>query len=116
MAAVLIATAATLGKTGGGQPLDTVQEIAAAITPFLGQVGGDCCSALGISGAALVATIVVSLTAARTLGEVLGNHSLDYEPREAPWFYGVYTLVLIAGALVVASGVNLVTSPSACRS
>ena len=81
MAAVLVATAATLGKAGGGQALDTVQEISAAITPFLGQVGGDMLFGLGMCGAALVATIVVTLTAARTLGEVMGvNHSLDHEP------------------------------------
>ena len=110
MAAVLLATAATLGKTGGGQALDTVQEISAAITPFLGRVGGDILFGLGISGAALVATIVVTLTAARTLGEVMGfKHSLDNEPAEAPWFYGAYAAALIGGALVVASGINLVT-------
>ena len=110
MAAVLIATAATLGKSGGGQALDTVQEISAAITPFLGQIGGNVLFGLGICGAALVATIVVTLAAARTLGEVLGvNHSLDHEVSEAPWFYGAYAAALIAGALVVASGVNLVT-------
>jgi Mn2+/Fe2+ NRAMP family transporter len=109
MAAVLIATAATLGKSGGGQGLDTVQEISAAITPFLGRVGGDLLFGLGICGAALVATIVVTLTAAHAVGEVMGfNHSLDDEPAEAPWFYGAYTVALIAGALVVASGVNLV--------
>ena len=56
-----------------------------------------------------MATIVVTLAAARTLGEVLGvNHSLDHEVGEAPWFYGVYAVALIAGAAVVASGVNLV--------
>jgi Mn2+/Fe2+ NRAMP family transporter len=110
MAAVLIATAATLGKSGGGQALDTVQEISAAITPFLGHFAGDLLFGLGICGAALVATIVVTLAAARTLGEVLGvNHSLDHEVSEAPWFYGAYAAALIAGALVVASGVNLVT-------
>jgi len=110
MAAVLIATAATLGKSGGGQALDTVQEISAAITPFLGRFAGDLLFGLGICGAALVATIVVTLAAARTLGEVLGvNHSLDHEVSEAPWFYGAYAAALIGGALVVASGVNLVT-------
>ena len=109
MAAVLIATAATLGKSGGGQALDTVQDISAAITPFLGQVGGNLLFGLGVAGAALVATIVVTLAAARTLGEVLGvNHSLDHEVSEAPWFYGAYAMALIAGAAVVASGVNLV--------
>ena len=110
MAAVLVAVAATLGKTGGDRALDTVQEISEAITPFLGKVGGDVLFAMGMSGAALVATIVVTLTAARTLAEVVGvNHSLDHEPADAPWFYGAYALALIIGALVVGSGVNLVT-------
>jgi len=46
---------------------------------------------------------------ARTLGEILGvKHSLEYAPREAPWFYGIYTVSLAASGLFVASGVNLV--------
>ena len=110
MAAVLIATAATLGKENAGISLDTVQQIAQAITPFLGEGAGKILFAMGMIGSALVATIVVTLTAARTLGEVLGvKHSLNHTPREAPWFYGIYTLSLIAGGTFVASGINLVS-------
>jgi Mn2+/Fe2+ NRAMP family transporter len=108
MACVLIATAATIGRE---QPvaLDTVQQIAAAITPYVGEHTGRVLFALGMTGSALVATIVVTLTAARALGEVLGiKHSLEHEPREAPWFYGIYTASLAFAALVVASGANLV--------
>lgn len=109
MAAVLIATAATLGKSAQSGSLDTVQQIAQAITPYLGETTGKLLFGLGLSGAAVVATIVVTLTAARTLSEVLGTkHSLEHEPHEAPWFYGIYTVTLIAGALIVVSGVNLV--------
>ena len=36
------------------------------------------------------------------------KHSLDHEVSEAPWFYGAYAAALVGGALVVASGVNLV--------
>ena len=110
MAAVLIATAATLhGNTSTGS-LDTVQQIADAITPFLGQLTGKLLFGLGLSGSALVATIVVTLTAARTLSEVLGvKHSLEHEPQEAPWFYGIYTATLIAGALLIVSGIDLVS-------
>ena len=110
MAAVLIATAATLaGKTQTGT-LETVQQIAQAITPYLGETTGKLLFGLGLSGSAMVATIVVTLTAARTLSEVLGvKHSLEHEPAEAPWFYGIYTATLIAGALLIVSGVNLVS-------
>jgi Mn2+/Fe2+ NRAMP family transporter len=110
MASVLVATAATLGAAGNHAALDTVQQIAQAIVPFLGAGTGRLLFALGMTGSALVATIVVTLTAARTLGEVLGvKHSLEHAPREAPWFYGCYTVSLAAGGLLVASGVNLVS-------
>lgn len=109
MAAVLVAVAATLSARRNEGPLDTVQQIAEAITPFLGADTGRILFALGITGAALVATIVVTLTAARTLAEVLGvKHSLEHSPREAPWFYGIYTAALAAGGLLVASGPDLV--------
>ena len=110
MAAVLVAVAATLGKAGGHQALDTIEEIVGAITPFLGEFAGKLLFGLGMSGAALVAAIVVTLTAARTLAEVLGaKHKLEDEPREAPWFYGSYAVALVVCALVVGSGVNLVS-------
>jgi Mn2+/Fe2+ NRAMP family transporter len=110
MACVLVATAATLGLAGTHAPLDTVQQIAEAITPLLGETTGRVLFGLGMTGAALVATIVVTLTAARTLGEVLGvKHSLEHSPREAPGFYGIYTVSLAASGLFVASGVNLIS-------
>jgi Mn2+/Fe2+ NRAMP family transporter len=60
-------------------------------------------------GAALVATIVVSLTAAWGLGEVTGyKRSLAHHPFEAPWFYAIYTIALLIGAGIVLSGINLV--------
>ncbi len=109
MAAVLVTTAATLGRASPNLPLDTVQQIADALTPILGLKIGQIVFALGILGAAFISAIVVSLTAAWGLGEVLGyKRSLEHHPREAPWFYGVYTFATLAAALVVISGVNLV--------
>ncbi|HDJ86963.1 MAG TPA: divalent metal cation transporter [Chromatiales bacterium] len=109
MAAVLIAAAATIGRTRPDTPLDTVQQIAAALTPFLGVNVGRAVFAVGMSGAALVATLVVTLAAAWGLGEVTGyRRSLENHPREAPWFYGTFSAALVAAALVVTSGVNLV--------
>jgi Mn2+/Fe2+ NRAMP family transporter len=109
MIGVLIATAATIGRVRPDAPLDTVQQISETLTPFLGPQMGRIVFALGMSGAALVATIVVSLTAAWGVGEVAGyRRSLADHPREAPWFYGLFTACLVVGGVVVASGANLV--------
>ena len=110
MAAIIVATAATLGTAQQGAPLDSVASIAKAITPFFGKEVGVTLFAVGISGAAIVATIVVTLTAARAPSEVLGvKHALEDGPHAAPWFYGIYTVTLLAGAGLILSGVNLVS-------
>lgn len=50
----------------------------------------------------MVAAIVVSLAAAWGFGEVTGHrHSLEHHPFEAPWFYGIYALSIIGGAVIV---------------
>jgi Mn2+/Fe2+ NRAMP family transporter len=109
MAAILIVNAATIGTKNPHASLDTVQQIADALTPFLGSFWGKMIFALGMLGAAWVATIVVSLTAAWGLGEAAGyKRSLAHHPFEAPWFYGVYVMSLLIGAAIVLSGVNLV--------
>jgi Mn2+/Fe2+ NRAMP family transporter len=110
MAAVLVAMAATIGKTNAAASLNTVGDIANALTPFLGPEVGRLVFGAGTIGAAMVAAIVVSLASAWGFGEVAGyKHSLEYRPLEAPWFYGVYTAAVIGGAIVVAVVPNLVT-------
>jgi Mn2+/Fe2+ NRAMP family transporter len=109
MSAVLVTTAATIGKSNPGASLNDVHQISEALIPSLGIGIGRVLFAMGMLGAALVAAIVVSLTAAWGLGEVMGyRRSLQDHPREAPWFYSVYTLTLIIGGIVVASGINLI--------
>lgn len=109
MAAVLIATGAVLSSAGSNTKLDNVPQIASALTPSLGFSVGRIVFALGLAGAALVATVVVCLTAAWGLGEVAGyKRSLEHHPREAPWFYSVFALTLIAGGVLVTSGADLV--------
>lgn len=50
----------------------------------------------------MVAAIVVSLASAWGFGEVTGyRHSLEHHPLEAPWFYGIYTVAVIGGAVIV---------------
>jgi Mn2+/Fe2+ NRAMP family transporter len=110
MASVLIATGATIHRANPNASLNDVPQIAHAITPFLGDLMGRVVFAAGMSGAALVATVVVCLTAAWGVGEVAGyKRSLEHHPSEAPWFYGVFSVCLVGGGFLVASGVNLVT-------
>ena len=109
MASVLVTIAATIGKTNPGQPLNTVQQISQGLTPFLGHTYGTIIFSLGMVGAAMVAAIVVSLTAAWTLGEVTGyKHSLSCKPKQAPWFYIVYTVIILIGVVIVVFDVDLV--------
>jgi NRAMP (natural resistance-associated macrophage protein)-like metal ion transporter len=109
MAAILVLAAATIGAKSPNTTLNTVQQIADALVPFLGCFWGKVIFALGMLGAAWVATIVVSLTAAWGLGEVTGyKRSLALHPFDAPWFYCIYVAGLLIGAGVVLSGINLV--------
>lgn len=106
-AAVLVAAAASFGQRG--VVLETVPQIADAFTAVLGQSVGHLVFVIGMTGSAMVATIVVCLTAAWSVGEVIGvRHSLEQHPREAPWFYVAFAVMLVAGGVLVCSGINLI--------
>lgn len=106
MAAVLVATAATVSGTTRARPLNSVGDIAAALSPALGSQAARCVLAFGIGGAALVASIVVALSLAWAVAEALGRpRSLDDSVHRAPLFYGLFTAsVAIGAALVLTSG------------
>jgi NRAMP (natural resistance-associated macrophage protein)-like metal ion transporter len=109
MAAVLIAGAATIGKIHANASLDTIGDITKLLVPVLGPNVGRVVFGFGTIGAALVAAIVVSLACAWGFGEVTGyRHSLEHHPLEAPWFYGIYTIAVIGGAVIVDLVPNLV--------
>ena len=109
MVAILVATAATIGKTNSHASLNTIGDIANALIPFLGPSVGKLVFGIGTIGAAMVAAIVVSLAAAWGFGEVTGyKHSLEYRPFEAPWFYGAFSIAIVGGAIIVAVVPNLV--------
>ena len=109
MAAVLIATAATIGRVKTDAGLDTVGELAGALVPYLGEGGGKLVFSLGILGAAMVASIVVTLALAWGVGEVAGyKRSLELRPRDAGWFYGIYAVGVLGCAVLVLIWPNLV--------
>jgi len=107
-AAVLIASASSLSAHHHDKGLDNIAQIGEAFGTLIGP-WGKAVFAIGLSGGALVATIVVCLSAAWAMGEAMGvRHSLEQHPLEAPWFYGPFAALLIVGGLLVGSGVNLI--------
>lgn len=109
MAAVLIAAAATIGKLTTQTSLNSIGDVSRVLVPVLGSTVGRTAFGLGTLGAAMVAAIVVSLASAWGFGEVTGyRRSLEHHPLEAPWFYGIYSLAVIGGAVMVACVPNLV--------
>ena len=106
---VVVAVAATIGRSGHPTALTGIPEISRALEPFLGFMGAKLAFGLGILGASLVAAIVVSVAAAFGIGEAFGRpHSLNRRLGEAPHFYLAYTLALVLGAAVVLTGIPLI--------
>jgi Mn2+/Fe2+ NRAMP family transporter len=109
MIAVVVAVAATIGTTHPGAALNSIGDIAAALTPFLGHHNAVLFFGLGMLGAATVAALVVCLAGAWGVAEVLGwKHSLNDSPRRAAGFYGLAVVATLIGALLVLITPNLV--------
>lgn len=112
MAAVLIAAAATIWKVhadSASASLNSIGDITKMLVPALGQNVGRVVFGFGTIGAGLVAAIVVSLASAWGFGEVTGyRHSLEHHPLEAPWFYGIYAVAVLGGAVIVDLAPDLV--------
>lgn len=107
--AIIITVAATIGKNNPNTSLNNIQQISDALTPFLGDTLGKVVFAVGISGAALVAAIVVSLASSWGFGELFDKPcSLNNRWCEAPLFYGCYVAALLTGGGIVLSGAPLI--------
>jgi Mn2+/Fe2+ NRAMP family transporter len=100
-AAILIAAAASLGHAGAGG-IGDIAEIARALTDSLGPPVGRTIFALGLSGSALAATIVICLALAWTIGEMSGFAGPPRRPDQTPGFAPAFSCALAAGGLVVA--------------
>ncbi len=113
MAAILIVTATALFGHGGRThtSLSSVGQIATALRPAIGSLASHLTLAFGITGAALVAAIVVSLSASWAVAEAFcARRSLNDRPHKAPLFYGIYIVCVAIGAgavLISGSLVNL---------
>ena len=102
---IIIATAAAIGGTG---PLNSVSQAAEALRPVAGAAASQL-FAVGLLGASVLAATVVPLSSAYAIAETAGvERSLSRKFREAPVFYGIFTVQLVIGAIIALLPGNLV--------
>lgn len=102
---VLIATAATIGGTGG---ITSAADAAQALEPVAGQ-SAEALFAIGLLGASMLAAAIVPLSTAYGLAEAVGaERSVSRRFREAPLFLGLFTAQVLIGAAVALIPVNLI--------
>jgi Mn2+/Fe2+ NRAMP family transporter len=111
MIVVIVAFAATIFKVDPNLPLNTVGQLAGALTPYIGSMASKVLIGAGILGGALVAALVVSLAGSWGICEVLGwRHTLNERlNRKNAKFYLIYALAHIVGAAIVLASFDLVS-------
>jgi Mn2+/Fe2+ NRAMP family transporter len=94
---IVVACAATIYKSGGGEITDAAQA-AKALVPFAGRFAG-ALFAIGLVNASVLAAAILPLATAYNVCEGLGFESgVEKRFSEAPIFYWLYTLLIVSGA------------------
>ena len=94
---IVVACAATIFKTGGGEIVDAA-DAAKALLPFAGRFAG-ALFAIGLVNASVLAAAILPLATAYNICEGLGFESgVEKRFSEAPIFYWLYTLLIASGA------------------
>jgi Mn2+/Fe2+ NRAMP family transporter len=103
---IIIATAAAIGGTGA---LSSARQAAEALAPVAG-ARAPTLFAIGLLGASLLAAAVVPLSSSYGIAEAVGApRSASYGLRQAPLFYGLFTLQITVGAAAALAPGNLVS-------
>jgi len=103
---IIVCTAATLYVVG--THISTAAEAAMALKPLAGDNAFILFGA-GLFGASVLAAAIIPLSTSYAITEAFGWESgIDYEFKEAPVFFGIYTfIIVISAALVLIPGLNL---------
>ncbi|MDP9729298.1 NRAMP family divalent metal transporter [Alicyclobacillus tolerans] len=106
---IMLAVVVVLAVAHPHQALNTIGQIATAVAPFMGEQASRWMLGLGMLGASMIAALVVSIAGAWGVSEAFGiQHSLNARWRDARWFYSIYTLAHVLGAVWVLLSVDLV--------
>jgi Mn2+/Fe2+ NRAMP family transporter len=102
---IIIATAAAIGGSG---PLQSARQAAEALKPVVGSFAPQL-FAFGLLGASLLAASVVPLSTSYAIADAVGTpRSVTTGFRQAPLFYGIFTLQVVVGAGFALAPGNLV--------
>jgi len=94
---IIIASAATLFVHGVS--IETASDAAVALEPFAGRFA-ELLFAVGLLNASVLAAMVVPISTSYSICEGLGFESgVNKTFRQAPWFYGIFTALLIIGSI-----------------
>jgi Mn2+/Fe2+ NRAMP family transporter len=100
IAAFIVISSATTLHQQGITELDSAATAAKALVPLAG-VYAQYLFAIGLFGAAMLAMGVLPLATAYSLSEALGvEKGLSHSFREAPIFLGIFTSLILIGAIV----------------
>jgi Mn2+/Fe2+ NRAMP family transporter len=110
LVAVFIVVSAATTLFANGIRVESAAHAALALQPVAGQWAKQLFG-IGLLGASLLAASVLPLATTYAVCEVFGwERGIDRSPREAPLFYGIYTLLIVlSAAVVLVPGVPLFT-------
>jgi NRAMP (natural resistance-associated macrophage protein)-like metal ion transporter len=99
--ALMAAAAFGLAHTGAFGNFNDVNTTAAALQHYVGH-GVGYLVALAMIDGSLIGANLTAMTTTYTLGDVYPRmrHSLHDKPRQAPWFYGLYAILIAVSAVV----------------
>lgn len=96
---IIVCTAATLYKSG--ITITSASQAASALKPLAGDYAFILFGA-GLFGASVLAASVIPLSTSYAICEAFGWESgVDCEYKEAPAFFGIYTFIIVIGALLI---------------
>jgi len=97
---IIVCTGATL-HTSGHTNITDASEAALALTPLAGKWAASL-FAFGLLNASLFAASILPLSTAHVICEGMGFEAgIDHKFKDAPIFYGLYTGMIVVGAIVI---------------